>query len=613
MDSVSKINIEINGTPLKDFDTITINQNMYAKDGFEIVCRYDALEKPDAFLIENSKDFLGLPIVIIVKTELEAREKDAIVFKGYVTKIQGRKSGMADKDQVIISGGSSEILLDKKPASRAFLEKTLEDIVKEVLKPYPLKSKVKPRQTQLFDYIVQYEESDFDFLQRLSIRYGEWFFFNGKEFIFGEIPDAEHSLTIGYDLEEFNYGLKVNPVKFQLFSVDSLTMDVHRYKSGSSKTDSNLNIYGKHALKQSKQLFAEEGKDYYEHLNVKETEYKNALTQVGETDEIKDAVNLTELKGISTNPFLSTGLQVMVNSKKEKSFDTIGFGRHLITSVQHRFNNLLTYQNSFTAIPAESQVPENTNPYFIKKAHNQLGMVTDNKDPKKLGRVKISFWWMEGKLSTPWIKVLTPYLHKNSGIYFVPTVNSRVLIAFEGGDIEKPYCLGNLYDEDAQPDSAWAGNTNEKNAKIHAIRTMSGNTIELHDSDGAEKITIYDKGDKNRVTLDSANSTLTIHANGNLKLNADKIEIKADSGIELSSQKKIEINALEEIKVTAQDKFSLIAIADIEFTSSQNVNFTAGKSVDLTVANSYSITVGVNTSVTSGGKLQFTAPLITIN
>jgi uncharacterized protein involved in type VI secretion and phage assembly len=99
-------------------------------------------------------------------------------------------------------------------------------------------------------------------------------------------------------------------------------------------------------------------------------------------------------------------------------------------------------------------------------------------------------------------------------------VNSRVLIGFEDGDVEKPYCLGCLFDEDACPDSDWTGNRDKSNAKIHAIRTAAGNTIEFNDSDGGEKIIISDRGNKNRITLNSAGGKLSIHSNGEAHMTA---------------------------------------------------------------------------------------------
>ena len=569
MSLLSNIDIQINQKPLKSFQSLTINQNLYGIDSFTITCRYDAIEKLDGFLIENTKDFLGLPIVIQTKMKVKEEEKDGISFQGFVTEIESTRSGMADYDQVIISGGSSEIVLNRKPTNRAFFDKSLNEIAKEVLKSYQIKTKISTRNKDRFPYIVQFEESDLEFLKRLSIRYGEWFFFNGKELIFGEVPEVEGNLTIGYNLQDFKYELRVNPVKFSLYSVDPLKLDVYNYKSGKSKIESNLNTYGKHALKMSKQLYAEEGRDYYEHLNVDESEYKKGLDSVGETEEAVDAVNLTDISGSSTNGFLTAGMFAKINCPKQDGKSKISYGKYLLTSVQHNMDNTLTYQNNFAAIAAETTIPENTDPYFVRQSHNQLGLVADNKDPKKLGRVKISFWWMEGKQMTPWVKVLTPYTHKSAGFYFVPPKNSRVLVGFEDGDVEKPYCLGNLFDEDASPDAAWAGNYNDSDAKIHAIRTKRGQTIELHDEDGAEKIKIYDsQQNAYEVIFDTGNEEIQVKTTGKLRLEADEIEMKADQGITIKAGQKLEIEAQTDLSAKAGTAFKAEAGSEMELKAS---------------------------------------------
>jgi len=579
---LTKIDISINQKPFTSFRQVSISQNLYGIDRFEIRCRYDALEELDGFLIEKSKNFLGLPIVIQTKFLMNNEDKDGINFRGYITEIQSLRSGVTDYDEVIISGGSTEIALNRKPTNRAFIDNTLEEIVKEVLKKYQLKYKISPRNKERFPYIVQFEESDLEFLKRLSIRYGEWCYFNGQDFIFGEIPTGQKSetLTLGSDLKSLKYELRASPVKFSLFTVDPLKLDVYRYNSGSSKIESNLNMYGKHALKMSKTLYTEEGKDYFEHINVKESDYKKGLDQVGETIESVDAVNLNDLSGISVNGFLNAGTEVKIDCSKQDRKGKIDYGKYIVTAVNHQMDNTLSYENSFTAIPAETSIPENTDPYFVKTSSNQMGMVEDNKDPEKLGRVKISFWWMEGRQTTPWIRIATPYTHKKAGFYFIPAKNTRILVGFEDGDVEKPYILGTLFDKDANPDPAWAGNRNESNAKIHAIRTAAGNTIEFDDSDSGEKITIYDSGDKNRITLDSANGTLTIHSDGTLNINASKINIKAEKEFTLICENS-EITVTEDMNTTVGNNVSFQAGKDFSVTAAGDNKNTAGKKVKL--------------------------------
>jgi type VI secretion system secreted protein VgrG len=542
MSLVSKINIRIKGKNLKDFEHVSINESIYGIDSFDITCRYDTVEQIDGFLIENAKDFLGSPIIIQLKVKSGNSEKDGYLFNGYVTEIQSSRTGMADNDKIVISGGSMEVLMNGKPTNRAFMDKTLDEIVNEVLKSYTeFDKKIKTRDKFRYPYIVQYEESDLDFLKRLSIRYGEWFFFSGKVMFFGELPKNDQRLTIGQNLDDFRYGLRVDPVSFSILSVDPLKPDVYNYKSGSGKAIPNLDRYGKHALDVSKKIFKKEAILYNEHVNVNETEFRKAIDMAGEKDEISDAIKLSYISGSSTNAFLTSGMFIKVNCPKDKGSQTIDYGRFLITSIHHSFDNLLSYNNSFTAVPDNASIPENTDPYFVKTSSNQLGIVADNKDPKKLGRIRINFWWMANDSTmTPWVKLITPYTQANSGIYFIPAVKSRVLVGFEGGDVEKPYCLGTLFDETQSPDPSWSGDYNNTDAKVHAMRTASGQTIELHDESGKEKIRIYDTGNKNEITLDTANKEIIIKSEGKLSLIAKDIEIKASGNIKIEADQTLE-------------------------------------------------------------------------
>jgi uncharacterized protein involved in type VI secretion and phage assembly len=614
MPLLSKIDIEISGKPLKQFLNASIKESIYGIDSFEISCRYSSIEKTDGFLIENAKDLLGLPITIQTRVKIGNSEKDGLVFKGIITQIQGTKSGLADKDIIVVSGGSMEIILNGKPKSRAFIDKTLEDIVKEVLKPYTFKNlgrKIAPRNKFKFPYIVQYGESDLEFLKRLSVRYGEWFFFNEKDIIFGDLPKNKQNLTIGFDLKDFTYQLRVNPVNFSFVSIDPLKRDLHKSKSGSGKADSNLNTYGKHALKESKKLFSAESIDYYENLNVSDPDCKKALDKAVELDEISDAVNLSDLTGSSTNPMITPGVNTSVGCPKSDGSGNLSYLSYLITTVQHSFDNLFSYRNTFTAIPAESDLPENTDPRFIRISHDQIGKVVENEDPEHLGRVRVSFWWMDNsQVMTPWIKVVTPYTQDKSGFYFVPAVDSRVLVSFEGGDVEKPYCVGALFDKTHSPDSDWTGDYNNEDSKIHAIRTVSGQTIELHDESGKEKIRIYDTKNKNEITLDTTNGEITIKATEKLTLEAKDIDIKAQKGITIEAGQTLEQKGAD-IKIEAQQGLEQKAM-EIKTEAQTSIEEKA-TSVEIKANASLKASGSATAEVSSSGVLTVKGSMVMIN
>lgn len=538
---LAETKIFINGTPFSDFLHVEVNHNLYGFSSFSLECLFDTIENPDEFLIEKSKEYLGSPVLIQLQSkELHAdNTHDGFKFRGIITRVSGTRT-TAEENSILLEGENYEVLLKSKPRSRAFTGMTLKDIVEEVLMPYDrgmLRPKISPLYKKELEYLVQYSESDRDFLRRLSIRFGEWFFFDGEELVFGEKPFKEADFILGDEIGALTYSIQTNPLNFELTGINKVKPN--RYNSDSKKvnTDSELNYYGQFTKNKSLQMYPEMTSDYYAHYGVAESGIDDALTSVVELQAKTDAINLTDLTGTAKSPnFLIAQKAVIKGLNKQFNGET-DYGKYIITGCSYSFDRSLDFRCQFSGISSESSLPENTNPNFIIKSSPQVAIVTDNKDPEKLGRIKVRFPWMKDE--THWINVNTPYTQKSAGFYFIPSQHSHVMINFEGGDIDRPYCEGAFYEKNVAPDEEWVGNADKQNAKILGIRTFKGNTIEFHDSDGEEKIRIYDTNRKNEIILNSADGVLdiiaqgsmNINVGGSLKITANDIEIKADAGI----------------------------------------------------------------------------------
>lgn len=184
-----------------------------------------------------------------------------------------------------------------------------------------------------------------------------------------------------------------------------------------------------------------------------------------------------------------------------------------------------------------------------------IGIVTNNQDPDKLGRVKVKFPWLSNENESFWARIATPMAGKERGIYFLPEVDDEVLVIFEHGDMRFPYVIGALWNG---KDSPPATNDDGKN-NLRVIKSRSGHIIRLNDEEGKEKIEIIDKSEKNSLVFDTANNTITITSDkdinlkasqGTIKLEAQKIEIKSssDTKIEASAGMDIKANATMNIK-----------------------------------------------------------------
>jgi uncharacterized protein involved in type VI secretion and phage assembly len=179
-----------------------------------------------------------------------------------------------------------------------------------------------------------------------------------------------------------------------------------------------------------------------------------------------------------------------------------------------------------------------------------IGVVTNNSDPDGMGRVKVKFPWLSDAHESHWARLAVPMAGKDRGAYFLPEVEDEVLVVFEHGDVRFPYVVGALWNgKDTPP----ADNADGKN-NVRLIKSRSGHVIKLNDEDGKETVEITDMKGKNSIVIDSAQDTVTITtdkdivlsaAQGTIKLDAQKIELKS------SADTKIEAGAAMECKAAA--------------------------------------------------------------
>lgn len=166
------------------------------------------------------------------------------------------------------------------------------------------------------------------------------------------------------------------------------------------------------------------------------------------------------------------------------------------------------------------------------------GIVTDNKDPQGLGRVKVKVPSLSNEEIGPWARVATLMAGDQRGTFFLPEIDDEVLIAFEFGDVARPYVLGALWNGKDKPP---ATNSDGKN-NLRFIKSRSGHLIRLDDTDGSEKVEIIDKSGANKIVIDTSGKTITIESDKDININAPngKITLKAtDVEIKTSSDAKI--------------------------------------------------------------------------
>jgi len=534
--------IKIGEKIIKNFSHLQLNQKIHDHHTFSIEVRQDLLVDEFQSSMPISQQLYGEKINIEIKPlpELDdlmiiANPKDYILqFSGVVTQITLKKSRTNDMEEtILIEGCSRSIILDNGPNSNSFTQMTIRDIVNKVKAGYDIDIEVKPYFTDILRYTVQYNESDFDFLNRLAKRYGQWFFDNGRKIVFGSSGGNVLKLAYGNNMYDFNYHMKLIPSLFKILENDN--------KEGNFSIDNTINYRketdGLHQnfINKSNVVF---NKETIIQLN------QNTIDSYGKSSAEEYSKNkmracmskMMQVIGSSEVPGITVGSTVRITGV-DKWLES----PYTVTEITHTCDDGGDYQNRFTAINFSGSVfsPE-TNPDLVPFCKSQTGQVMANADPDGLSGVKVQMPWQKvtGE-TTPYIPLLQKYGGEGRGSHIIPEIGDTVFVDFQGDNAELPIVVGTMTSRKEK--SGYSTPNND----IKAIHTRSNNRLVMNDEQGSI------------LLQDAAKSFMEMDGNRRIELNTDILEINV---------KKLIINASQSTEITTND-YMLNALSRIYILS----------------------------------------------
>lgn len=566
---IASVEININGLIINRISSLSISQPFDNHHNFEVSVSPDMLpeKSPTVKLKELGDKVVGEEVVI----KLAQGEKDkagkvsqqqTMTFKGIVTAVRLSK-GSSTSNTVIITGVSPTALLSAGRTTRSFSKLTLQQIVGKVLQSYThLQKEVKPECKETIRYVTQYEEDNFHFLQRLAEDYGEWMYYDGQQFVFGKagrIKGDEIVLKHAVNFFDMNYSMRATPLNLTGLYYDYYTHQTYEAPS-SGESVSGLNSYEQIGLSKSEKVFSDELVEigYQNHrststlkkaIKLKKSEQVNKLAVLrGRTPEMQ--IRLGGVVKVSEN---------FINAKQE--VETIDYGSFVVTNLSHYLDSRGVYQCNFEAVPHDTDFAPVDYRIIQPNAEPQPAVVMHVDDRDSMGRVKVQFPWQKAANElTPWIRVVNPMASKEKGMYFIPEVDEVVFVDFEFGNPDIPFVTGSMYHGKAKP-----GDLFTKNNNIKGIITKGGNHIIIDDTDGKEKIRIFNKDSKNEIELSldggshiraKSNGTIFLEAAKGIQLKAPQIKMEASDEWDVKAGKTIinndmslEVSAGTEVKV----------------------------------------------------------------
>lgn len=580
---IATAEITINGTVLPRFNSIHLNQPFETHHTFEISLSSEMLQKSPTVirLNELAEKFVGEVITIKFKQGLlsggAVSSKQAQVFNGIVTSVRMSRS-QSNTTSIIISGSSPTILLCAGPTTRSFTKMTIKDIVSKMTDAVGIKSKIAPDDEPIPTiYKVQYEEDDYTFMQRYANTVGEWMYYDGETFFFGNraypsLPPID--LNLGTNLFDMEYTLQVTPLNSNWLA--------HNYQENKPReAKSSAPVEG---LQSFAKLAADKSEKLYKNLptQIDSSQHtSSSLQDIAKRNKAKQANELAVLQGRTPEMEIKVGGLIKVKETVYTSTnatvgavqsDTTDYGQFIITRLTHNVDNRGVYQATFEAIPYRKgyrPVDYDVPSYTLKQ---EIAVVKDINDPSGLGRVKVQIYWQKPTNSmTDWIMVSHTMSGKERGVYFIPELDEDVWIEYVAGDPSFPWVVGSYHHPDTKPGKLLFNKDNN----FKGIITRSGNHILINDETSKESIKIYNKDEKNiiELTLDG-DTTINIKSEGYINLEAKetitmkakKIEIKAEQdavletgsgNLELISGKELMLSSMAKTVIAATSKMAI--------------------------------------------------------
>jgi uncharacterized protein involved in type VI secretion and phage assembly len=161
-------------------------------------------------------------------------------------------------------------------------------------------------------------------------------------------------------------------------------------------------------------------------------------------------------------------------------------------------------------------------------------LVTDIVDNDRLGRIEVKFPWLgdAGDGLRAWATLLTPYADDDQGFVVLPEVDSQVVVAFEAGELQRPYIVGSCWNgREMMPVTATRPNDRR------VIKSRAGSIFEFDDSQGQAKVTVSMKSGHQLVLDEGAQQVELRHGNGSIITidAAGTVAIRANATVDITA------------------------------------------------------------------------------
>ena len=562
---------------------------------------------------------------------------DPRLFNGYVTRfvVQGVVRTTAYKSNTgylyLITLNPGLWFLGHSINSRIFPTTAIGDLVLKQLKVDTLMSvESTVGKTEQRDYIVQYRESDLNFVSRLMEHAGIYYYFTHE--------DGKHTMKLLNALGDHKVTPGLAQIRFSgpamtdatLGSLD-LVSEVHAGSFAGSDYNYLMPNTQIAAVNANPKSHSNAGFEVFDHPISTTTGSEATAYATIRGEELASRYAMAH--GHATERRLQVGYKVQVTDHSIASLNR----QYLV--VGHSFvatNNLgasgggdgASFVCEFEAIPAAVQfrslrltqkpVVTGTQTALVVADFRTDTDTSGGADPigANLGRVKVQFYWDRYDSQSCWARVSTPWAGKGYGFQNMPRIGEEVLVQFIEGDPDRPVVIGRVHNAENMPPfklPASAAFTGLKTLSIDSSgNSVAGkwNELRFDDTSGAEQIYLQAQFNLDKRVLNDEKTWVGNESHNYVKADTfDKFD--ADHHVDTTGDHNEKIGGALSFDVTSDIhvKSGTKALVD----AGSEVHVKAGAKIVLEASSMVSLVVGGNFITIDASGVSIKGTMVNVN
>jgi phage protein D len=258
-----------------------------------------------------------------------------------------------------------------------------------------------------------------------------------------------------------------------------------------------------------------------------------------------------EFEGVARgNAKLRAGKAISLGLVKEP-FD----GKYTLTSTRHCYDPRGGYTVRFTASGRQERslfgLASANGTSAVRRVYGVVpALVTDVNDPQKCCRVKLKYPWLSDTYTSDWARTVQPGAGSHRGGVFVSEVNDEVLVAFEHGDVRRPYVIGGVHNGVDLPELGDGLVDGGGNVMQRSLVSKKGHRLTFNDDNGKSGVAIRTGDGKIELTLDAVGAKVIVKSSGDVEITGMNVKVEASGTLELKGGAGVTIDGGPSVKMS---------------------------------------------------------------